>query len=203
LRKKTVIKVDNKTGTLRLEVETRDPYLSAAVATHMVRLLNDFNRNTRSLQARERRKFSQARTAESQQDLEQAEDSLRSFLTRNRQYESPQLMFERNRLERQVDLRQEIYRTLRREYEVARIEEVNDTPVLTVIDPAIPPATRSFPQRGRMVVVALVLGLGAGIGLAFLLEYLRKSRVGWPGAQGPVPGVRRPEREPAAQGVDF
>jgi uncharacterized protein involved in exopolysaccharide biosynthesis len=143
----------------------------------MVGLLNDFNQRTRNLRARERRKFAEARTNEAQKDLEIIEDSLRGFLTRNRQLEfSPQLLFERNRLERQVALRQEVYQTLRREYEIARIEEVNDTPVLTVVDPAVAPATPSSPRRIRMAFVAGVLGLLLGVALAFLLEYLERSR---------------------------
>ncbi len=204
LREYTEIKTDAKTGTLRLDVETRDARLSAAVANQMVGFLNDFNRNTRSLQARERRKFVEARTGEAQTDLEQAEDALRDFLTRNRQYEAPPLQFERNRLERQVQMRQEVYSTLRREFEVARLEEVNDTPVLTVIDPAIPPATRSSPARVRMVLVAALLGIGFGLGLAFLTEYLRQSRVREPAAYERVARAwRGPRRARTATRADL
>jgi uncharacterized protein involved in exopolysaccharide biosynthesis len=204
LREYTEMKIDIKTSTLRLDVETRDARLSAAVANQMVGFLNDFNRNTRNLQARERRKFVEARTGEAQRDLEQAEDSLRNFLIRNRQYEAPPLQFERNRLERQVQMRQEVYSTLRREFEVARLEEINDTPVLTVIDPAIPPATRSSPARVRMVLVASLLGIGLGLGLAFLTEYLRQSRVRQPAAYERVARAwRGPRRGRAATRADL
>ncbi|HWB43522.1 MAG TPA: GNVR domain-containing protein [Gemmatimonadales bacterium] len=169
--------VDAKTGTIEFSVELPDPDLAAAVASHMVGLLNDFNQRTRNLRARERRKFAEARTLEAQKDFEIAEDSLRDFLTRNRQFEfTPQLLFERNRLERQVTLRQEVYQTLRREFEIARIEEVNDTPVLTVVDPAVAPAKPSSPRRVRMALVAAVLGGLLGLTLAFLYQYLERSR---------------------------
>lgn len=177
LRDHSAARVDNKTGTIEVEVELPDPELAATVATYMVGQLNDFNQRTRNLRARERRKFTEARTAEAQQDLEQAEEALRAFLTRNRTFESsPQLLFEHGRLDRQVQLRQEVYQTLRREFEVARIEEVNDTPVLTVIDPAVPPAKPSSPKRLRMALVAVVLGLLLGVTLAFMREYLNRSR---------------------------
>jgi uncharacterized protein involved in exopolysaccharide biosynthesis len=177
LRDHSSATVENNTGTVDFSVELPDPDLAAAVTSHMVGLLNDFNQRTRNLRARERRKFAEARTNEAQKDLEIIEDSLRGFLTRNRQFEfSPQLLFERNRLERQVALRQEVYQTLRREYEIARIEEVNDTPVLTVVDPAVPPAIPSSPRRFRMALVAAVLGGLLGVSLAFLLQYLERSR---------------------------
>src|SRR5438132_8548828 len=52
-----------------------------------------------------------------------------------------------------VDIRQEVSLTLRREYETARIEEVNDTPVITVIDPPVPPHERSSPKRLLLVLM--------------------------------------------------
>ena len=61
-------------------------------------------------------------------------------------------------MRRQLEIRQEVYLTLKREFEMARIEEVNDTPVITVIDAAIPPQKRSSPQRRAMVLLALIAG---------------------------------------------
>jgi uncharacterized protein involved in exopolysaccharide biosynthesis len=205
LRDNSSAKVDNATGTIGFSVELPDPDLAAAVASHMVGLLNDFNQRTRNLRARERRKFAEARTNEAQKDLETAEDSLRGFLSRNRQFEfTPQLLFERNRLERQVTLRQEVYQTLRREFEIARIEEVNDTPVLTVVDPPVAPAFPSSPRRFRMALVAVVLGLLVGVSLAFLRQYLERSREQHPQIYQQVAqvwrrsGRRRREPQPRA-----
>jgi uncharacterized protein involved in exopolysaccharide biosynthesis len=177
LRDHSSATVDAKTGAVEFSVEMPDPELAAAVTSHMVGLLNDFNQRTRNLRARERRKFAEARSTEAETDFTTAEDLLRDFLSRNRQFEfTPQLLFERNRLERQVTLRQEVYQTLRREFEIARIEEVNDTPVLTVVDPPVPPAYPSSPRPFRMAFVAGVLGLLLGVSLAFLFQYLERSR---------------------------
>jgi uncharacterized protein involved in exopolysaccharide biosynthesis len=191
--------VDNKSSTINFEVELPDPVLAATVATRMIALLNDFNQQTRNLRARERRKFTEARTNAAQRDLDMAEESLRVFLTRNRQFEtSPQLLFENQRLQRQVDLRQEVYQTLRREFEVARIDEVNNTPVLTVVDPAVPPARPSSPRPVRMSFVALVLGFLLAITAAFVQEYLRRSRELQPAAYYRLTALwrRRPHPQP-------
>ena len=52
-----------------------------------------------------------------------AEEQLRGFYERNRSWQqSPQLTFDEGRLRRQVEIRQEVYLTLRREYETARVE---------------------------------------------------------------------------------
>jgi uncharacterized protein involved in exopolysaccharide biosynthesis len=170
-------KVDAKTGVITLQAELPDPDLAAAVVSRMVALLNEFNQRTRNLRARERRRFTEGQTADAQRDLTAAEDAMRAFLVRNRSFEnSPQLVFENQRLDRQVQIRQDIYQTLRREYEVARIDEVNNTPVLTVVDAPIPPAKPSSPRRVRMTLVALVLGLLVGATYAFVREYVSRSQ---------------------------
>ena len=169
--------VDAKTGVISIKAELPDPDLAAAVVSRMVGLLNEFNQRTRNLRARERRKFTEGRASDAQRDLDNAENALRIFLSRNRQIDnSPELQFEQGRLDRQVQLRTDVYQTLRREYEVARIDEINDTPVLTVVDAPVPPAKPSSPRRVRMAAVAAVLGVLAGVSLAFLREYLNRSR---------------------------
>jgi uncharacterized protein involved in exopolysaccharide biosynthesis len=80
------------------------------------------------------------------------------------------------RLERRVQLKQEVLGTLSRSYEEARINEVRDTPVLTVIDRADVPARKSFPNRTLSVLVALLVGAVMGMGIAYLLEARRRVR---------------------------
>ena len=63
-----------------------------------------------------------------------------------------------------------MYLTRRRENETARIQEVNDTPVITVLDVAVPPEQRSSPRRTLMVIMGLFVGAVVGIFIAFLRE---------------------------------
>jgi capsule polysaccharide export protein KpsE/RkpR len=185
--------VDPTTGVITVRAELPDADLAASVVGRMVGLLNEFNQRTRNQRARERRRFTEQQTAEAMQALLSAEDAMRAFLSRNRQFDnSPQLIFEHDRLDRQVQIRQDVYQTLRREYEVARIDEVNNTPVLTVVDPPVPPAYPSSPRRIRMAAVAIVLGGLLGVAMAFLREYLDRSRHLQPAAYERVARVWRP-----------
>jgi uncharacterized protein involved in exopolysaccharide biosynthesis len=170
-------RVDNQTGVVRLSVDARYPTLAAAVANRFVTYLNDFNARTRQSQARERRKFIEQRLEDGERELRTTEESLRTFYERNRSWQqSPQLVFDEGRLRRQVEIRQEVYLTLRREYETARIEEVNDTPVITVIDRATPPQEKSKPKRRLLVVVAFMLGGIVGVFWAAGGEYFDRAR---------------------------
>jgi len=151
--------VDRQTGIVKVSAAARDPELAAAIANRVVVLIDEFNLKKRNTQARERRRFVEERLATAEEELRIAEDGLRRFLNANRQYDAPQLQFEYGRLQRQVQVTQEVYLTLRREYETARIQEVNDTPALSVIDSATAPYARATPDRARLVLLALLAGL--------------------------------------------
>lgn len=169
--------VQDRIGTVRVAVDSRYPALAAEVANRLVGFLNDFNAGTRRTQAGERRRFVEQRVAEAERELREAEEELRQFHERNRSWQgSPHLTIERERLARQVQVRGEVYLTLRREFETARIEEVNDTPVITVVDHAEAPKMRSKPRRKLMVVLAILFGGMVGAGMAFVAEYFDRAR---------------------------
>jgi LPS O-antigen subunit length determinant protein (WzzB/FepE family) len=120
----------------------------------------------------EQREFIETRVEDAQAELLGAEDQLQRFLEQNRQFQdSPQLQFEYERLQRQVAIKQQILTSLRRSYEEARIQEVNDTPVLTVIDAANIPKEKSSPKRKVIVAVSLLMGGMIGLVVAFTKEY--------------------------------
>ena len=163
------VRVDNQTNIVELGVDARYPALASEVANRLITYLNEFNTSTRQSQARERRRFTEARLAEAERQVEQVENELRRFYERNHTWEqSPQLRFEEGQLRRRVDIQQEVHRTLSREYEIARIEEVNDAPVITVIEPATPPQERSKPNRRLVTILAFIVGGVVGVFGAFV-----------------------------------
>jgi uncharacterized protein involved in exopolysaccharide biosynthesis len=85
-------------------------------------------------------------------------------------------MFHHQRLERQVTSKQQVFTTLRQRYEEARIQEVNDTPVITRIDLAVPPENKSSPQRKVWVVLAFIFGGGIGLVVGFSREFAERAR---------------------------
>jgi uncharacterized protein involved in exopolysaccharide biosynthesis len=177
LKKLTEATPDKATGIVTLRVTMPSPSLAADVADHMVQLLNRFNLESRQSQSREQRRFSGERLKVAEQELRAAEKAQLAFLQRNRQYgDSPMLEFEYNRLNREVMLRQEVYQTLTKAYEEARIAEVRDTPVLTVIDSAIAPVHPSGPRRILGSLVALIFGTALGVGLAYLAAARGRAR---------------------------
>ena len=164
LRRKTRVTVDLKTNFVVLTVDARWSQLSADVANRAVALVSAFNKEQRVSRARARRDFLETRVAAALSELRATEDSQRLFYQRNRSWEgSPGLMVEERRVRRQVETANSLYLSLRQQYETARIDEVNNTPVITVVDQAVPPRRREWPQIGLMLVAAAVLGSGLGV----------------------------------------
>lgn len=177
MAERTSVRVKSETGIVTLEVETPYATLSADVANRFVTLLNRFNLETRQSNAKIRREFTEGRNAQAETELREAEEDMKRFLEENRTFRgSPQLEFQHDRLQRQVAIRQEVLTALRREYEQARIQEVNDTPVITVIDAAVPPYEKSSPHRTIIVIVVFVLAGLIAIAVAFGREFVRRAK---------------------------
>ncbi|HWP34409.1 MAG TPA: polysaccharide biosynthesis tyrosine autokinase [Thermodesulfobacteriota bacterium] len=102
-----------------------------------------------------------------EQELEKAVDAHRGLAQR-----LGAQMAEYNILRREVDANRELYLSL-----LTRLKETSVTASLlvsniSVVDRAEVPASPSRPRRSRSLVLAVLVGLAAGVGFAFFLEYL-------------------------------
>jgi uncharacterized protein involved in exopolysaccharide biosynthesis len=174
LRKITDASEDKKLGAVKVSATTRWPSLSLALTKMLVNGVNRFNLETRKTQAAAERQFVETQAAESELALREAEDRLQQFLQQNRVAGSPQLAFERDRLQRTVDLRQQVYTSLVTNREEARIREVRDTPVITVLeDPKLPAVSES-----RKLLLKGVLGGVGGAMLGMLTAFVAQGLIG-------------------------
>jgi uncharacterized protein involved in exopolysaccharide biosynthesis len=160
------------TGMVTVQVRTKSPYVSLKIAERLLEGLNYFNLITRQSQAREERRFTEGRLEAARASLRGAEDALQRFLQNNRLFaESPALTFQRDRLQREVLLQQQVVISLAQQYEENRIREVRDTPVITLIERPIL-AARPDP---RLQALILSLGTVAGLCVGVLIVILRES----------------------------
>jgi uncharacterized protein involved in exopolysaccharide biosynthesis len=169
---------DIQAGVLRIRTTARPAGLAEQINRQILAYLNEFNIDKRQTQAEQERVFIEGRLEVARAELEAAETELAAFYEANRSYQnSPRLAFEAGRLERRVQIRQEVYRTLAQAYEEARIQEVRNTPVLTIVDP---PEGSALPAIRLRLLAMLVLPLSTLIvvALVLVLEYLREEQAG-------------------------
>lgn len=169
----TSVSAGRLSGTVTVTVRTRWPELSRQIAERMLVLVDEFDRHQRQSQAAAERRFVEERLAAARDELAEAESALERFLQRNRAFESsPELRFEHDRLQRDVALRQQLYTSLVQSYEQARIDEVRNTPVITVVQT---PETPVLPDRRGLVLKAASAFLAGAI-LAVLLAFTKELR---------------------------
>ena len=175
------VATDLDTGIVSFSIRTSDPYLSYGVVAHILDLVNDFDLNTRQSQAGAERLFAGERLDQQMGELRQVEDSLQSFLIANRILSSsPSLQFEHDRLQRAVVMRQEVVTSLAEAFERARIDEVRNIPVITVIETPRVPALRD-PKRALLTII---IGIMSGAVFGALAAFFR-NQLGQPGETPP------------------
>jgi uncharacterized protein involved in exopolysaccharide biosynthesis len=158
-----VVTVDRPTGIVRLSVRTKNRQLSGLVSRRLLELVNDFNLRRRQTQAGAEREFDARRAAAALDTLRAAEAALADFRASNIDFSrSPRLGTREAELQRRVTLAQQIYTTIAQRYEIASIEAVRNTPVITVLD-----GPEGLVEAQPRYTAAIVLGaFGFGLVLA-------------------------------------
>lgn len=162
---------------VRLTVRSRWPSVSLELTNRLLSELNRFNIETRQTRAAAERRFAEAQAAEAQKRLRVAEDRMQTFLAQNRgPSNSPYLLFQKDRLQREIALRQQEYTTLLLSGREARLRELRNTPVVSVIEPPrlpLGPESRNLRLRGLLGALG---GATLGILFAFITHAIRRAR---------------------------
>jgi uncharacterized protein involved in exopolysaccharide biosynthesis len=155
---------DLKTNLVTLLVNSRWSELAAAIGNRTIALVDGFNHEQRVSRARSKRLFVQSRLDSAKLELQGTEERQRMFYDQNRSWRtSPQLVFEEGRLRRNVDVATDLFLTLQRQFESARLDEFNDAAEITVVDPAVPPRKAKWPRYWIMLASSLFIGTLLGL----------------------------------------
>lgn len=153
LQNRVSVSVNRMGEIVTVRVKAPWPGLAKAVNRQILVMVNDFNLNQRQSTATFARQFLDSRLKVAKSELASAEEAQRSFLRMNKIYASdPGLALEAARLQRQVDLRQSLFVSLSQSLEDAKMEEVRNTPVITILD-----EPELFTKRSRSL---FLIGMG-------------------------------------------
>ena len=150
---------DRLSGLIRITTTLEDPIIAAGVANFIGKEVQLYIQKENSAQSTKEKLFISERVAIVKKELEFSELSLKDFKERNRGYEdSPELFMIFSQLYREVEAKKEVYLTLQQQLELARIEEVKQTPILHILDPAFVPSRKSSPNRLIFLIGSMLLG---------------------------------------------
>jgi capsular exopolysaccharide synthesis family protein len=79
------------------------------------------------------------------------------------------------RLMRQREVSEKIFIMLQEKYQESKITEVGQLGNVRLIDPAKPPKFPVKPKKKLNLILGFLVGLGLGVGLAFVMEYMDNS----------------------------
>ena len=157
------------TGYMVLQVDVpRYPLLAASLANHLAGELEVYNLEFNRQKASNKRIYVEERLDICTIGLSRAESALADFVTANRAYSNaPELVARHNRLAREVGAQETVWLELRRQLELARIEENSQMSTVNVLDRATVPLRKSSPHRGLYAVAGMLAG--GFLAIAFLI----------------------------------
>lgn len=171
------ILVKKQGGIVNLTTQFEYPEVTYDVNLFIIEKLNDHLLNNTQSQARENRKFVEQRMHEVAAELRRSEESLLSFNLRNQNPSSPTLLLEMARLRRGVEVNQEIYLQLKKQLEMAKIEERKESPLIEVLAAPQLPLGPDKAVGTRQYALLTMGGVFAGIFLSLLLHF---TLAAWP-----------------------
>jgi uncharacterized protein involved in exopolysaccharide biosynthesis len=171
------VSYDNKTSVVDVSMEMREPQLSADVLNALLSELDLFLREKKTTSATEQRKWIESRLQQVEDELRGAEERLKDFREKNRRVsDSPQLLLVQERLLREVQIKSTIDVELRKQAELAKIEEIKQVTTINVLDEGRAPVRKDRPKRATNAAIALLLGL-IGTSSYFAIKELYGERI--------------------------
>lgn len=174
IRKDLDISFDRKTNIVIISLTMKEPQLAADVVNEIVKSLDSYLQNNRVTNATEQRLWIEKRLKQIQDDLRKSENELRDFQDRNKMVSnSPLLQLEQQRLLRNVEINTTIFIELKKQFEIAKIEELKNIPIINILDTARPAGKKDGPKRAIIVIVATFLGFISSCGYVYYKSYYK------------------------------
>ena len=136
-----------------------EPQLAADIANYISEYVIDYVGNEQKIFARKTRLFLKDMLDSAEDELKKSELQLTKF---KKEYpvnlDTPEIQLERIRFIRKVEVNQEVYITIRKQFELSRIEESKERLFVNILDTAKPSLYKEYPKRFIIILCFTVLG---------------------------------------------
>ena len=169
------LNMDKLSSLIKIEVVAPEAALASAISNSIIEKLNESQIAFKSSKIKEKKLFIKNRLDDSQKELYLLEEGLKTFLDKNRNItSSPALMLELNRQEREVEMQMQIFTTLKREFELAQIEEVEKSNMIIILDAPNTPTEKTGPRRKLLALFSLIFSISTSIMLGIFTLFFKK-----------------------------
>ncbi len=156
----SVQKINRNSPLIELSVSSKNKFLSQIVASEIIDELDKTQNNFILKSTVEKKQFIEKRLTQVQSELSDAENTLKIFVDKNRNIlTSPALMLERERLLREVEMINQVYITIKAEYELVKIDEIGKRTMVSILDIPEVPTEKSGPSRKSKLILTIILAV--------------------------------------------
>lgn len=172
IKNRATISIDKKTGVITLTSVMQSPVVSATVADTLTSYLQSYIIKYRTEKARADLAFAEKLYNESKIDYNKAQQKYADYLDRNQNVILASYRVNQEKLQNEVTLAYNVYNQVAQQLQVAKVKVQDQTPVYTVIQPAIIPLIPIKPNKKLIVIgfifVFAVTSCGYVLGKDFL-----------------------------------
>ena len=168
------LSVDKKDGFVRMAVEEANPVIAALIVTNARKILQQKVIEFKIKNAQELLSFTENLYFKKKTEFEALQDKLALFTDQNQNISSKLFQNKLIRLETEFDIAKIVNEELAKQVEQARIQITKDTPIFTIIEPAIIPGRRSSPNRAEIVIGFSFFGAFLFLGYLIIERPIKK-----------------------------
>jgi non-specific protein-tyrosine kinase len=161
------VEILTNTELMQISAEARDPVVARDTANALAEIMIAQSRELYTGGGKTAQEILGEQLAQVKGELDEAWVLYEDLIA-----ESPEDADQIAAASRTIELKEETYATLLDQYERNRVREAVLANTLSVIEPAVAPRDPSKPRKELNLALGLVLGLGGGVALAFLVESL-------------------------------
>lgn len=166
---------NKKNPLIRIQVVAYEPKLASDLAIAVIDELDKFQKRFKSKKIKEKRIFINNRMVEVEKELTIVEEKLKIFREQNKNRRSPSLLLQEERLVREVAVQTEIYITLKQEFELVQIEEVENSSMVTILDSPATPLNSSNPILLYRLIASFFFGVLVSFVFIIIKEWLTEN----------------------------
>lgn len=179
INSRITLDINSKEGYLTLTVRMPEAALSAEVAQYARELLQKYITQLKVEKANEQLNFIRGRYTEKKKEFDQVQENLARFRDRNKNVATAMARTEEERLQSEYNIAFNVYSELAKQLEQAQIQVKEETPVFSILAPAVVPNEKSKPKKAMILVIWLFLGGVAGTCVVFGKQYIGTIKQKW------------------------
>lgn len=154
-----IISTDKKTGISTVEVTMQSPQISAYLADTLTSYLQEYIIKQRTQKARTDLDNAEELYEDAKINYYKAQENLATFTDKNLNVVSAKFKIHQDRLQNEANLAYNVYTQMAQQVQMNKIKVQDNTPVFTIIQPAVEPFTPSKPSKKLTVIVFLLLSV--------------------------------------------